>query len=215
MSAFWERIGTADRADGTSWAIYKANAKKAYFKARLADGIAPTCTEGGYFNLAAMLDFLGLVMRPDAAPAAQVARPLLRFSIISTDARQRVLVAHVALYRQNGALAWRVDGPDGDVDEALPVPKTVATAKREAVIHYGAMPNAWRMVCTWSGVPMSDGRPDGRYTIGREYTGRARPCFVARFCGEWIGRADTNAGAWLLAINHDDTRQRALRGEVD
>lgn len=40
---------------------------------------------------------------------------------------------------------------------------------------------------------------DRRYTVAPEYCGLAERCFVARFCGDWLGRSATRAGA--VAIN--------------
>jgi hypothetical protein len=43
---------------------------------------------------------------------------------------------------------------------------------------------------------------DSRYTVTREFTGKAAPQFVARFCGERIGDAPTRNEARTLATNH-------------
>ncbi|WP_150293647.1 hypothetical protein [Sphingobium estronivorans] len=40
---------------------------------------------------------------------------------------------------------------------------------------------------------------DRRYTVAPEFCGLAERCFVARFCGDWLGRSATRAGA--VAIN--------------
>lgn len=55
----WQKIGTAKRSNGDEWAVYKAPGKKPYFKARPV-GSVPTCGEGGYFDLTAMLQFMEL-----------------------------------------------------------------------------------------------------------------------------------------------------------
>lgn len=57
----WQQIGLATRKDGQKWAVYKAPVEKPYYKARPV-GSVPTCAEGGYFDLAAMLEFMGLKM---------------------------------------------------------------------------------------------------------------------------------------------------------
>jgi hypothetical protein len=51
---------------------------------------------------------------------------------------------------------------------------------------------------------------DARYTITREHTGREKPCFVARFCGEWIGRGTHRTDSVMLCIAHIDKRKRAM-----
>lgn len=56
-----------------------------------------------------------------------------------------------------------------------------------------------------------DGTTDRRYTVAKEFAGQAKPQFVARFCGEWIGAAGREAGAWLLAGTHKHGRTRALQ----
>jgi len=54
-----------------------------------------------------------------------------------------------------------------------------------------------------------NGRRDGRYTVTRELCGEATPRYVARFCGDWIGKADDAPGAWAQAEVH---RAEMLRG---
>lgn len=57
-------------------------------------------------------------------------------------------------------------------------------------------------------VPLhEDGTPDTRYEIELEYCGypEARP--VARWCGEWIGSADTKVRAALLCVDHSNARR--------
>ena len=51
-------------------------------------------------------------------------------------------------------------------------------------------------------VTHDDGSRDARYRVVREYAGRVTPQWVARFCDEWIGRADTEEEAWELALTH-------------
>lgn len=49
---------------------------------------------------------------------------------------------------------------------------------------------------------------DRRYTIARESTGRAKPQYVARFEGEWIGSSSTRAGASKLVKSWEASRWR-------
>ncbi|OHT21619.1 hypothetical protein [Edaphosphingomonas haloaromaticamans] len=43
---------------------------------------------------------------------------------------------------------------------------------------------------------------DRRYTVAPEYCGLAGRCFVARFCGDWLGRSATHTGAAGIARAH-------------
>lgn len=56
--------------------------------------------------------------------------------------------------------------------------------------------------------PIND---DKRYTISREWTGREKPDFVARFCEEWIGASASPEGAIRIAIEESAKRKAALR----
>ncbi len=51
---------------------------------------------------------------------------------------------------------------------------------------------------------------DRRYTVAPEHCGLAGRCFVARFCGDWLGRSATRAGAVAIARAHA-TLERARR----
>lgn len=44
--------------------------------------------------------------------------------------------------------------------------------------------------------------PDARYTARLEFCGDAEPAFVVRFCGEWVGRADSPAECESVAAKH-------------
>lgn len=55
-----------------------------------------------------------------------------------------------------------------------------------------------------------NGRTDQRYTVTLENTGRCRPQFVARFCGDWIGAAAIKSDAETLACDHAATRLQSL-----
>ncbi|TAJ74133.1 MAG: hypothetical protein EPO45_17175 [Sphingobium sp.] len=43
---------------------------------------------------------------------------------------------------------------------------------------------------------------DRRYTVAPEYCGSAEQRFVARFCGVWLGRSATRAGAVAIIRAH-------------
>ncbi|MNC70437.1 hypothetical protein D3C81_2180130 [compost metagenome] len=51
-----------------------------------------------------------------------------------------------------------------------------------------------------------NGAPDARYSVTREFIGYPHPTYVARFCGEWIGTAETADEATALTVEH--ARQR-------
>jgi hypothetical protein len=59
---------------------------------------------------------------------------------------------------------------------------------------------------------MPDGRrvTDSRYSITIENTGAARPQYVARFCGDWIGARSTYGAALLLLAGEQARRNGAL-----
>lgn len=46
-------------------------------------------------------------------------------------------------------------------------------------------------------------RADKRYRFVREFCGERDQQWVARFCGEWVGKSDTKVGAQLLAFSHN------------
>lgn len=48
---------------------------------------------------------------------------------------------------------------------------------------------------------------DGRYSYRPEFVGEPEPCFVTRFCGEFVGKSDTPVGAMLAAVEHRRERQ--------
>jgi hypothetical protein len=52
---------------------------------------------------------------------------------------------------------------------------------------------------------------DNRYTCNLEYCGQAEPRWVVRFCGEWVGRADSKEDGILLAAEHSSRRMAAYR----
>jgi hypothetical protein len=43
---------------------------------------------------------------------------------------------------------------------------------------------------------------DKRYTITLEFCGYSTARYVARFCGEWLGKSDRQYGAWIIANQH-------------
>lgn len=51
---------------------------------------------------------------------------------------------------------------------------------------------------------------DNRYTVTKEYCGQPKPQWVARFCGDWIGRDESKPGAWLQCQAHDDARKQEM-----
>jgi len=51
---------------------------------------------------------------------------------------------------------------------------------------------------------------DHRFTISREWIGKEKPYFVARFCGEWIGASAFYESAAMLAIGESARRRGAL-----
>lgn len=48
----------------------------------------------------------------------------------------------------------------------------------------------------------TSGATDARYSVAKEWAGHPRQVYVARFEGEFIGWAHTEAGAWLKAGEH-------------
>jgi hypothetical protein len=57
---------------------------------------------------------------------------------------------------------------------------------------------------------MKPQRLDNRYSIRREFCGYATPRWVARFCGDWIGQAETRDVARELALQFAKARNHAL-----
>lgn len=58
---------------------------------------------------------------------------------------------------------------------------------------------------------------DPRYSIRREWCGEARRPFVVRFCGEWVGKANTRSLALDIARDHHARRWGMIgpiRGEM-
>ena len=54
---------------------------------------------------------------------------------------------------------------------------------------------------------------DARYQVAKEFCGYPRKKWVARFCGEWIGKGDNKSDAVMICLAHADKRERALNGE--
>lgn len=80
-------------------------------------------------------------------------KALASFSIVF-DAEEKngrlVDVRHsIKLYREDDGLIWRIDGEFGDECETMPRPKTVAAAKRDAVVKYPPS-SAWKMRAVWA-----------------------------------------------------------------
>ena len=59
-------------------------------------------------------------------------------------------------------------------------------------------------------VTHENGRTDNRYTVAPEYFGGSKPAQVARFCGQYLGRADNDWKAWLICAEHKALRLVAL-----
>lgn len=51
---------------------------------------------------------------------------------------------------------------------------------------------------------------DSRYTITLEYTGKADPQYVLRFCGEWIASSAFYSSMVTRAIGESQVRRGAL-----
>jgi len=72
------------------------------------------------------------------AHSTRALRALLKFTItVDHEDRHTPVDVDILLYREEGrALVWRIGGPYGDPCESLPVPPTVAQAKRDAAAVY-------------------------------------------------------------------------------
>ena len=53
-------------------------------------------------------------------------------------------------------------------------------------------------------------RSDQRWTVTREFTGKAKPQFVIRFCGDWIDSRATYLAAVTRAVGAKAARDGAL-----
>lgn len=53
-----------------------------------------------------------------------------------------------------------------------------------------------------------NGRTDSRYTVTLEHTGQVKPVYVARFCGDFLGWSNRDAGAWLVCAEHKTLRMQ-------
>lgn len=51
---------------------------------------------------------------------------------------------------------------------------------------------------------------DQRYTITKEWTGKEKPQYVVRFCGEWIASCQFKSSAITLAVGEKSRRNGAL-----
>lgn len=56
-------------------------------------------------------------------------------------------------------------------------------------------------------VTHESGKPDTRYSIEKEFTGKAKPEYVARFCGEFIGSSQFLSAMQLRCVGHNIHRQ--------
>jgi hypothetical protein len=59
-------------------------------------------------------------------------------------------------------------------------------------------------------VTHENGGVDTRYSVEKEFTGRAKPQFVARFCGEFIGSSGFYNSAVVRCIGHNSARKGNL-----
>lgn len=59
-------------------------------------------------------------------------------------------------------------------------------------------------------MPNGSERTDERWTVTQEYTGKATPQFVARFCGDWIGQRSSYSSAVLLLAGERARHNGAL-----
>lgn len=76
---------------------------------------------------------------PAVPPKWTHERALLKFTITADHLDRFTPVdVDILLYREAGALVWRLSGPLGDPCEALPMPATVAQAKRDVAAVYPA-----------------------------------------------------------------------------
>ena len=53
-------------------------------------------------------------------------------------------------------------------------------------------------------------KKDRRYTITKEYTGKAKPQYVIRFCNEWIDSRQFLNSAIVRAVGYDSERRGAM-----
>lgn len=56
-------------------------------------------------------------------------------------------------------------------------------------------------------VTHESGGVDARYSIQKEFTGKAEPEFVARFCGEFIGSSQFLSAMQLRCVGHNIHRK--------
>lgn len=65
------------------------------------------------------------------------------------------------------------------------------------------------------GARIKAAKSDKRYSVASEFCGEREALYVARFEGEWLGKSNTAAGAWLLAARDIQQRQELLTRTVD
>lgn len=72
---------------------------------------------------------------------------------------------------------------------------------------------AWRYaVVLYHGARIAAAKADRRYAVAQEFVGERAPYWVARFDtgrDSWIGKSQTEQGAWLLAAADKDQREGA------
>lgn len=81
-------------------------------------------------------------------------------------------------------------------------------------LHYTATESIGHARQVWArwverllGVHITAAKVDRRYSVTQEFCGEREALYVARFEGEWVGKSQTPAGAWLLA--YADLRSRS------
>jgi len=55
---------------------------------------------------------------------------------------------------------------------------------------------------------------DKRYTVEREWCGESKPMWVARFCGDWLGKGEMKPDGVMICLAHADKRKRELSHET-
>lgn len=53
---------------------------------------------------------------------------------------------------------------------------------------------------------MSPALPDRHYSVSPEFCGETKPKFVARFCDDWVGKANTEREAIELCVDYEQRR---------
>jgi len=62
--------------------------------------------------------------------------------------------------------------------------------------------------------PLKGNIMDKRYTVEREWCGESKPMWVARFCGDWLGKGEMKPDGVMICLAHADKRKRELSHET-